>query len=248
VSKGWLCRNSRTKPRQASDSLHRTLGVCRLHKQPSASENDIAKVDAGVGVVVLVVVIHVIDGDVEQPRTQHCESDVELCGPVRNRFGESGACACHDRTGTRFGRVAEAEGRVLEGFLSASADHAIGAACLELGCGAGDGADLDGVIGMECSLDFRANAKRVRQGGSFGRGLGDTDRERRQEGVEDDACSHVWFCLSVLCFCGFCRLTVDLQHLSFIEGRPFIHRSGHSLAFTFCHLSPAPTVLSTKIC
>jgi hypothetical protein len=178
----------------------------------SAPENDIAEVDASISVVVLVVIIHVIDSEVEQPGTQHGESDVELCGSVRKRFGEHRACAGHNRTGTWFSRVPEVEGRVLERFLAASADHAIGPARLEIGCRAGDGTNLDGVIGMECSLDFRSNAQRMGQRGSFRRGLGYTDRERRQEAVEDDACSHVWFCLSVFVFAGW--LIVNLQHVS----------------------------------
>src|SRR5262249_52686708 len=97
----------------------------------SASESDVAEVDASISIVVLVVVIHVVNGDMEQPRAQHGESEVELCGSVRKRFGESRACAGHNGLGSRFSRVAEAESRVLEGFQVASADHPIGAPRLE---------------------------------------------------------------------------------------------------------------------
>ena len=131
----------------------------------SAAKNDVAEIDARISVVVLVVVVQVVNSDVKEPGPQQRKGYVELSGTVRKRFVEARACAGGDGVRAGFGRIAEVEGRVLQGLLAAGAYDAISTAGLKLRRGAGDGANLDGVAAMKCLLDFGLDGERVLQRG-----------------------------------------------------------------------------------
>lgn len=51
----------------------------------SAMINHISKVDSRIGIVILVVVVQVVDGDVEHTGAKQSEANVELGRPVRKR-------------------------------------------------------------------------------------------------------------------------------------------------------------------
>jgi hypothetical protein len=51
----------------------------------SATINDISEVDSRIGIVILVVVVQVVDGEVEQTGAKQSEGNVELGRSVRKR-------------------------------------------------------------------------------------------------------------------------------------------------------------------
>ena len=127
----------------------------------SPAKNDVAEVDSRISVVVLIVVIQIVNGDVKESWPQQRESDVELGGSIRKRFGERRTCVGDDGIRAGLGTIAKVKSCVFQGLLAADAFDPISAAGLKLRRGAGDGSNLDGVVRTERSFDFRFNAKRV---------------------------------------------------------------------------------------
>src|SRR5258705_11790254 len=69
----------------------------------SATINDISEVDSRIGIVILVVVVQVVDGEVEQTGAKQREGNVELGRSVRERPEEGRSCASYESLRADFG-------------------------------------------------------------------------------------------------------------------------------------------------